>query len=142
MNNSTFPAGWYRDPTGQGDARYWNGTSWTESVDRGGATVNVPIDPSQAQVPPVAGTQVSIPSPASGNQPSGNQYVNVTSDRRSPVGAIIGVLFVVFAIVVILVIVSNNDSSDDTPTPDSTPSAPATDAPADGDSTDAPADGG
>ena len=134
MNNSTFPAGWYQDPTGQGDGRYWNGASWTESVNRGGATVNVPIDPSQAQVPPVVGTQVSIPSPA-----SGNQNVNVTSHRRSPLGAIIGVIFVVLAIVVILAIVSNNDSSDDTPTPDST-SVPATDAPADG--VDAPADGG
>ncbi len=133
MSNSTSPAGWYQDPTGQGDARYWNGASWTESVDRGGATVNVPIDPSQALVPPLAGTQVSIPSPA-----SGNQSVNVTSNRRSPVGAIIGGVFVVLAIVAILVIVSNNDSSDDTPTT----SEPATDAPADGDSTDAPADGG
>lgn len=136
MNYSTSPAGWYRDPTGLGDARYWNGANWTESVDRGGATVNIPIDLSQALVPPLPGTQVSIPSPA-----SGNQYVHVTSRRRSPVGAIIGTVFVVLAIVAILVIVSNNDASDNTPM-ESTPSAPATDAPADGDSTDAPTDGG
>ncbi len=140
MSNSTVPGGWYQDPTGQGDARYWNGASWTESVDRNGVTVNVPIDPSEAQVPPVAGTQVSIPvAPAS----AGNQNVNVTSNRRSPVGAIVGVLFVLLAIVVIFRAASSNDSPDDTPTPDSTPSVPATDEPADGDgSTDAPAEGG
>ena len=61
MTNGVAPAGWYQDPTGQGDGRYWNGASWTESVDRGGVTVNVAIDPSQAQVPPVAGTEVMIP---------------------------------------------------------------------------------
>ena len=55
MTNGTSPSGWYQDPTGQGDARYWSGTAWTESVDRGGAVVNVAIDPSQAQTPPAAG---------------------------------------------------------------------------------------
>ena len=57
--SAAFPPGWYQDPTAQGDARYWNGSGWTESVNRGGSTVNVPIDPSQAQVPPVAGTAPS-----------------------------------------------------------------------------------
>jgi hypothetical protein len=125
MTNGSFPAGWYQDPSGQGDARYWNGVSWTESVDRGGVTVNVPIDPSQAQVPPVPGTQVSVPRPV-----AGTQTVNVSSPSRSPMGAILGVLFVGFAIVLIFAIVSNNDSSDDSPTPGSTPAAPATEAPA------------
>jgi hypothetical protein len=112
MTNVSTPAGWYQDPTGQGDARYWNGSAWTQSVDRAGTTVNIAIDPTQAQQPPVPGTQVQIPSPA----PS-PQTVVQQSSSRSPVGAIIGAVVVILLIVVIFVIVSNNDSSDDTPTP-------------------------
>ena len=131
MTNGSSPAGWYQDPTGQGDGRYWNGVSWTELVDRGGVTVDVPIDPSQAQVPPTPGTQVSIPQPA----PATETY-DLPPQRRSPWGAILGVIVVVLLVVVVIVIVSNDDSSDDSPTPGTTPAAPATEAPA------APATGG
>jgi hypothetical protein len=125
MTAADSPPGWYQDPTGQGDGRYWNGTSWTESVDRGGATVNVPIDPSQAQIPPVPGTQVSKPIPyATG------QTVNVSNSKSSPWAVIIGVGVVVLAVIAIFVAVSG-DSSDDTPTPGTeAPAAPATEAPA------------
>ena len=112
MTNGSTPAGWYQDPTGQGDARYWNGSAWTQSVDRAGTTVNIAIDPTQAQQPPVPGTQVQIPSPA----PAPQTVVQQTS-KSSPVGAIIGAVVVILLIVVLFVIVSNNDSSDDTPTP-------------------------
>lgn len=30
------PADWYADPAGRFDYRYWNGTTWTEHVTRGG----------------------------------------------------------------------------------------------------------
>ena len=33
---STTPAGWYPDPSGRFELRYWNGTAWTEHVARGG----------------------------------------------------------------------------------------------------------
>jgi hypothetical protein len=118
VTNGSFPAGWYQDPTGQGDARYWNGASWTEAVDQSGVRVNVSIDPAQAQLPPLPGTEVQLPIPMSGTQTS----------RRSPIGAIVAVLVVVLLVVVIFVIVSNNDSSDDSPTP-ATDVAPATEAP-------------
>jgi hypothetical protein len=122
MTNGVAPAGWYQDPTGQGDGRYWNGTSWTESVDRGGVTVNVAIDASQAQVPPVAGTEVTIPAAAA-------PTTQVVTQRRSPVGAILGGILVIIAIVVVVVLVSNNnDSSNDAPT--NTNVVPATEAPA------------
>lgn len=32
----SVPAGWYADPAGRFDLRYWNGTEWTEHVARGG----------------------------------------------------------------------------------------------------------
>ena len=121
MTNGVAPAGWYQDPTGQGNARYWNGVSWTESVDRGGVTVSVAIDPSQAQVPPIAGTEVAIPAPTPAPQ--------AVPARRSPVGAILAVVFIVVAIALIVVLVNNNDDSSDDGPP-VTNVVPVTEAPA------------
>lgn len=33
---SATPAGWYADPSGRYELRYWDGTAWTEHVARGG----------------------------------------------------------------------------------------------------------
>jgi hypothetical protein len=33
---SLTPAGWYPDPSGRFEMRYWDGTAWTEHVARGG----------------------------------------------------------------------------------------------------------
>jgi hypothetical protein len=119
-----FPSGWYRDPTGQGDARYWNGVSWTESVNRGGVVLNVGIDPSQAQVPPAPGTQVSIPPPPSTVQQESN------SSSRSLLGVMIGVGVVFLIGILMYAIISNNSDGDDTPSPGSTPTEPAPEEPA------------
>jgi hypothetical protein len=34
---SGLAAGWFPDPTGRFDQRYWSGSTWTEHVTRGGA---------------------------------------------------------------------------------------------------------
>lgn len=130
MTNGSSPAGWYRDPTGQGDARYWNGTVWTQSVDRAGTTLNIAIDPSAAQQPPVPGTQVQAPQPAP-------QMVVQQSSSGSPLATIIGVVVVVLLVIVVLAFIGNSDSSDDTPAPGTNappaeaPAEPAPEAPAD-----------
>lgn len=33
---STVPAGWYADPSGRFELRYWDGAAWTEHVSRAG----------------------------------------------------------------------------------------------------------
>lgn len=114
MTNQASAAGWYPDPTGQGDARYWNGAAWTQSVNRGGITANVPIDPAQAQAPPAPGTQVAPPTPMPSATP---QTVNVSPSKRSPLGMIFGALAVLLIVVLIVALISSSDSSDDTPTP-------------------------
>ncbi len=124
MTNNISPPGWYQDPTGQGDGRYWNGATWTEAVDRGGVTVNVPIDPNQASIPPLPGTQVSIPTP-----PAASPTGAARTTSRSRTGAIVGLLVVVIVAVVAVVLVSNDSA--DAPSP-GTDAPPATDAPADG----------
>ena len=32
----SVPAGWYADPAGRYELRYWDGTAWTEHVSRAG----------------------------------------------------------------------------------------------------------
>ena len=94
--SAAFPPGWYQDPTGQGQARYWNGTSWTQSTNVNGETVNIVIDPAQAEVPPVPGTQVSLPAAptqtvaSSGGSSSGSSPPSRTSDTMSPATGING----------------------------------------------------
>lgn len=132
MTNGATPPGWYQDPTGQGESRYWNGSSWTQTVSRGETTLDVPIDPAQAVQPPLPGTQMSAPVPPS--QPTTVVHQQTSS---SPLGAIIGVVVAVLALVVVLAIIGNA-TSDDEPTPgtDQPPAeqpaeeAPATEAPA------------
>lgn len=46
------PAGWYPDPLGRFEHRYWDGTRWTDHASRGGRTVADPLD---ATAPPDAG---------------------------------------------------------------------------------------
>jgi hypothetical protein len=36
-------AGWFPDPAGRFDHRWWDGTRWTETVSRGGSTTIDPI---------------------------------------------------------------------------------------------------
>lgn len=38
----TVPAGWYADPAGRYELRYWDGNQWTEHVARGGAQYKDP----------------------------------------------------------------------------------------------------
>lgn len=36
VSTPTTPAGWYPDPSGRFEMRYWDGSAWTEHVARGG----------------------------------------------------------------------------------------------------------
>ena len=40
--DSTVPAGWYADPSGRFELRYWDGNAWTEHVSRAGQQYTVP----------------------------------------------------------------------------------------------------
>lgn len=37
--------GWYADPAGHHDHRYWDGSAWTEHVSRGGVAETAPVNP-------------------------------------------------------------------------------------------------
>lgn len=138
MNQTPTPAGWYRDPTAQSDGRYWNGTSWTDSVTRGGVTVSVPIDAATAQVPPVPGSALQAPPPATAPPPQ------EAPSSRSPVGMILGVLVAIAIAVALFALLNDSDSSDPAPDPGAPATAPpATDPPAtDPPATDPPATDG
>jgi uncharacterized protein (AIM24 family) len=44
-------AGWFPDPTGHAELRWWDGTAWTEHVSTGGAVSTAPLQPAQGQSP-------------------------------------------------------------------------------------------
>lgn len=124
MTDSYTPQGWYVDPTGQGNARYWNGASWTQTVNRAGVVLNVYIDPNQAQIPPTPGTQVAPPAAPPPRPPASP----VSSPDNSALGVVLGVVAVLFFVLMMFAIISNNSSTDQGP--DVTIVPPATDAPA------------
>jgi hypothetical protein len=39
----SHPAGWYSDPTGRADQRYWDGNAWTDDVSRAGVQGTEPV---------------------------------------------------------------------------------------------------
>jgi hypothetical protein len=116
MNDGSSPPGWYQDPTGQSDGRYWNGTSWTQMSMRGGQTLNLAIDPSIAEAPPVPGTQVAPPAPPPAESSSGGSG-----------GVIIAIVIGLLLLLAVFVAV-DDDTSTDTPAPGG--SVPAEEPPA------------
>ena len=61
---STVPAGWYRDPTGHSEHRYWDGSTWTEHVARAGEQSTDLISGDYA--PPEAVNPWQQPAPSAG----------------------------------------------------------------------------
>ena len=57
-----MPAGWYRDPTGHSEHRYWDGDAWTEHVARAGEQSTDSISGDYA--PPEATNPWQQPAPA------------------------------------------------------------------------------
>ncbi|MBW3657988.1 MAG: DUF4190 domain-containing protein [Actinobacteria bacterium] len=62
-------AGWYADPTGRFDHRYWDGATWTGHVSRNGQATTDPLDGSRtptdtgtiAETSPAVATQTGPP---------------------------------------------------------------------------------
>jgi hypothetical protein len=129
--NNPLP-GWYRDPSGLGEGRYWDGVVWTNSVSRSGATIEVPIEPERAALPPIPGSELRTPAPV-----VASPTATVPQTRRSPLGAIIGVIGAILIIVLIVVLINNGSESpnDETPPATNPTEAPATEAPAAPDTT-------
>ena len=122
-------SGWYRDPTGQADGRYWDGQRWSDQADRHGVTISSPIDAAHAETPPAPGSDYAVPSSAS----TSAQTVSVQPAKTSLVGPVFGAIAVVVAIVALVIALSNNNDDDDieegpTTTVAETPETPETTA--------------
>jgi len=94
-------------------------------------TLDAPIDPAQATLPPAPGTQVGAPPPT-----IEYRLPNDDSNDRATLVVVAGVFVACFVVLMIFAIVSNDGSSDQSPS--STDAPPATEAP----TTVAPAEGG
>jgi hypothetical protein len=78
---SMNPPGWYPDPLGRADVRWWSGTAWTEHVGRGGQSFT---DPPVGGTPtPTQGGASPMPAAAPGAPPA----VGVVPAAVSTVGA-------------------------------------------------------
>ena len=61
---STVPAGWYADPSGRYELRYWDGAAWTEHVSRAGQQYTDPPEISRICDDPPTTTRIRAPIPA------------------------------------------------------------------------------
>lgn len=121
MNGTTAHPGWYPDPIGRHEYRYWDGTTWTEQVADHGATGTDPLDamppptPTPAPTPavtvpvaaepPAAGTPLPPPDwplPTPAPTPSGS------GRRRVVVGILVGVAVVAIATGLVVALASND----------------------------------
>lgn len=124
MSGSAYPPGpppgWYRDPFGQADGRYWNGSMWTDAVSRGGVTLRVAPDPTQATIPPVPGSELraTVPVGTAGAEP--------TPPKSSALPIILAIALVLAALAAGVLILRSGDDGGSTTT-STTP--PATDSP-------------
>ncbi len=71
---STTPAGWYADPTGRSEHRYWDGNRWTEHVSSRGIPTTDPVDASGTPLDPTGSVSAPTPIPVA-TQPA-------TTERR------------------------------------------------------------
>lgn len=124
MSGSAYPPGpapgWYRDPFGQADGRYWNGSMWTDAVSRGGVTLKVAPDPTQATIPPVPGSELRAPQ-AIGADPA------PAPPKSSALPVVLAVVLVLAALAIgFLILRSGDDDSPSTTTPTTATDAPVT----------------
>jgi hypothetical protein len=82
----THPAGWYADPFGRFQQRYWDGAAWTEHVSTNGAqavdplgsTVVIPIaTPASAYVAPEANALATAPAAGGGGGATARGFLDV-----------------------------------------------------------------
>ncbi|MCB1002811.1 MAG: DUF2510 domain-containing protein [Acidimicrobiales bacterium] len=119
-------AGWYRDPFGQADGRYWDGTRWSDAVSRGGVTLKVPPDPDQAGIPPVPGTELRPPAAAPSPGYAGASQPAPSAPSRSGTGVIVAVVLVVIVVAGVAFLLFRDDGGDDSPTTPSSVAPPVT----------------
>jgi hypothetical protein len=101
-------AGWYQDPTGHGDGRYWDGQRWGDQINRNGVTVTSPIDPAVAQTPPAPGTEY-VATPATATPAS---QAPPASSGGNALGPVLAGVALVIAIIALVLVISGDDDSD------------------------------
>ncbi|GAB3271378.1 AIM24 family protein [Microbacterium lacusdiani] len=70
-------AGWFPDPTGHAELRWWDGTAWTEHVSTGGVVTTAPLTPAQT-----APADAGAPGAQAG-QPVGRGDAGITGELIS-----------------------------------------------------------
>ncbi len=90
------PPGWYPDPFGRFQVRYWDGSEWTANVSTAGATA---IDPPVGVPAPIVPASVVLPSPY-------GEYAPTPDERSTAMWCHLGPLLVSFLSCGVLAIVA------------------------------------
>src|SRR3954469_9404160 len=96
---STTPAGWYADPTGRSEHRYWDGSRWTEHVSNRGLAG---IDPIDAYGTPIDPTVSPLRPAPIATQPTGDVRTGLRAVPWWAWGVGVAVLLFVVAAVALL----------------------------------------
>ena len=114
------PAGWYRDPSGFADGRFWDGERWTDQIINAAGLTSVGPITTGVDTPPAPGSDYR-PAVAASSPPA------VAAPKSSPLGSILGGVAIIVAVIALVVALTNDngdgDSGDEDPPP--TTEAPA-----------------
>ncbi|MCP4085994.1 MAG: DUF2510 domain-containing protein [Actinomycetia bacterium] len=111
-------SGWYRDPSGYAEGRFWDGERWTDQViTASGVTSVFPIT-SGVETPPAPASEYQ-PAASAPSQPV------APAPKASPVGAILGGVAVIVAVIALVIALTSDNGDDDDGEEESPPTTEA-----------------
>jgi hypothetical protein len=109
-------AGWYPDPTGRHQHRYYDGTQWTDQAADAGVTVVDPLEPAPTSVAPQSGEPAPQGAPTSAAPtPPGPVVEPEAAGRRRGwvIGAIVGAALLLVLVIVGVVALASGGGDDE-----------------------------
>ncbi len=103
-------AGWFPDPAGRHQYRYWNGTAWTDNVADNGVPGTDPLDAPAAAV--VSSPAAGVPPAASGTGGPPGGPAPGAGPSSKPVLLVALAVVAVVAIVAVVILVVRRESGD------------------------------
>jgi len=108
-------AGWYPDPTGRFELRWFDGTTWSPSVSRAGQQFLDELNAAPSAMAPTPAPGFGPP-PGFGRTPIITESTDPPSSGRSP-GVVIGAIIAAVALLAVGVVVMAGSDSDDESSP-------------------------
>lgn len=100
VDGLTWEPGWFPDPTGRHDHRWWDGAAWTAHVADAGVAGSDPIDGPDVAPPPAGPTQTPRPAmgPAAGSGGRPASQRGVGNDPVAVTALVVGIVALLTAL--------------------------------------------